>query len=226
MVDKDEHPGDFACNGCDLWQEWHGFNWYIDRIKHLACKGGHKEDKSGYKNKCEWAQKKPKTPEINAHGGSAITPASAEANTTSKSPSGRTLIEGGEITHQQLDSDPDVYVSPPMENAPLKKSNNIGPISKALYKEKESELSIALNLMKQQQQEIKRLRDKLSYFRRAEKAKVGKGKYAVVINKQGPVPDAAKNNINKQLKDVRSKKEIFIERVNTIMDSDPVFKNG
>jgi hypothetical protein len=74
-----------------------------------------------------------------------------------------------------------------------------------------------------QQQEIKRHRAKLSYFQRAEKAKVDKEKYAAVTNKQGHVADTAQKNNNNQPKDVRSKKEIFMERVHKMMDSDPVF---
>jgi hypothetical protein len=81
-----------------------------------CARGDTKKTKIAYKKKYEWAQKNPNTPVTSAHGGYVITPASDEANTTYTSHDGRTLITGVEVTPQQLDSNPYVYVPPPPRN--------------------------------------------------------------------------------------------------------------
>jgi hypothetical protein len=168
MVDTEEHPGACVCHGCELWYKHHGYSWSIERPKRLVYKGGHKEEEIAYKNKYEWAQKKPKSPVSSEDSALAVTPESTEFNTTSVSPQGRPSTVEGELTPQQLDSN-GTYTPPPNSEITPSKKINSGPISKALYKANESDLSVARHLLKTQNVTIKRLRNNLSSFRRAEK---------------------------------------------------------
>jgi hypothetical protein len=113
MVDKDEHPGAFSCHECDLWKEWHGSNWTLERPKRLVCKGGHTEDQIVYKNKYEWAQKTPLTPMTSEHGAPEVIPTSDDAHPTNNSPEGRTTTTQVEITPQQLYSNDKNMMPPP-----------------------------------------------------------------------------------------------------------------
>jgi hypothetical protein len=113
VVEKYGHPEAFSCHECDLWKERHGFNWTLQRPKRLVCKGEHKEDQIVYKNKYEWAQKKPKTPMTSENGTAAFIPTSDYAHTTNNSPEGRTSTTQVEITPQQLDSKTQTRTPPP-----------------------------------------------------------------------------------------------------------------
>jgi putative NIF3 family GTP cyclohydrolase 1 type 2 len=151
-----------------------------------------------------------------------VTPESTEFNATSVRPQGRQSTVEGEITPQQLDNN-DAYTPPNSEITPSKKINS-GPISKALYKAKESELPGARHLLKTQNVTIKRLRNNLSSFRRAEKGRQANEKRQGAIRNQTTTePVTKKRKTDNGLADKRNKKMIFMERAHEVMDKDPAF---
>jgi hypothetical protein len=194
MVNKEEHPGKLSCHEFDLWKERHGFNWTIERPTCLVCKGGHKEDQMLYKNKYEWVQKKPKTSMTSEHGTPEVIPTTSNSHTTNNSTEGRTSTTQVEITPQQLDCN-GKNTAPPSKKSTSKMSSNskTGPISKALYEEKESELDVSHHLLKTQKATTRRLGSKLSSFKKAEKDRLYRERQEEIISRQTNVPVASKN---------------------------------
>jgi hypothetical protein len=92
-----------------------------------------------------------------------------------------------------------------------------GPISKALYKDKESDLAVPRHLLNTAT--IRRLGSNLSSCRKAEKDGLYRERRDEIISRQKNVPAASK----KRDIDNRSKKVIFLERVHNMKEEDPSF---